>query len=111
MRGPYRKLRESGILPTRRAPVSTNRADPSGVGASMQRTQADVQRGDGPSGTSWTFGTSWSFTGLPGRVLALVAAVVVASGLAAAPAPQQQAAVDATQAVVAGAEEVVQVIV
>jgi serine protease AprX len=76
----------------------------------MSRSAIAVHQGDEPQGTSWSFGTSWSITGLPGRVLTLLVAVVVAGGLMAPP-QQQQAAAAAADRMVENASEVVEVIV
>src|SRR4051812_43338526 len=73
-------------------------------------TTTAINQGDEPQGTSWSFGTSWSITGMPVRVLALVLALVVGAGVAA-PASQQQAAPAVTDRAVANAHELVEVIV
>src|SRR5689334_14376154 len=70
---------------------------------------AVVQHDDQPMGTTWTFGTSWSMSSAPARLLALVLAVLVGSALVA-PARQHQATVVADRAV-ANAQELVEVIV
>src|SRR5688500_9863188 len=76
----------------------------------MQHMRTATARGDDPTGTSWSFGTSWSMTGIPGRLLALVVTVLV-TGALALPPPQQQAAAAAADRVVTNAHEVVEVIV
>jgi serine protease AprX len=75
-----------------------------------QHIKTAVHRGEEPSGTSWSFGTSWSITGLPGRVVAILVAVLVA-GTLAAPAQQQASAVAVADRMVENAGEIVEVIV
>jgi hypothetical protein len=69
-----------------------------------------VHQNDVPQGTSWSFGTSWSCSGLPGRMVALAVAVILGTSLLAAPA-QQRAAAEITQTMASGATEVVRIIV
>jgi serine protease AprX len=72
-------------------------------------TTAAVRHEDQPSGTTWTFGTSWSMNGAPARLLALLMAVLVAAALAA-PAREHPATAVADRAMT-NAQQLVEVIV